>query len=152
MAGAWNVGDAGECRVTVDEDTDGDAIPDTWEKGPIDFNKDNIDDLTLTGADYLKKDIYFEVDYMEGHRFSDFARDDVVAAFKNCPKTVEDGPINVHIEIDDTEPIPIAHKDVTNIWDDFDKIKGIPLNDEVSDNTKWITLQKIRLSLLPFRA
>lgn len=145
MAGFWNVGDSGYCRVTVEADTDGDSIPDSWEKQPIDFNKDNVDDLTLIGADYLKKDIYVEVDYMQGHRFSDAARDDVVAAFKKCPGSVEDGPIKVHIEIDDTEPIPIAHKNTIRVWSDFDTIKDDSfgtLEQKVSDNAKWALLSK----------
>ena len=149
IAGYWNVGDAGECRVTVDEDTDGDALPDSWEKRPIDFNKDNIDDLNLAGADYLKKDIYVEVGYMEGHRFSDSARNDVVAAFRNCPGSVEDGPINVHIEIDDTEPIPIAHQDLLrvkgDVWSDFDRTKDDSFgttDQKVNENAKFILLTK----------
>jgi hypothetical protein len=147
--GPWNVGDSGYCTITVDNDTDGDAIPDSWEKRPIDFNKDGTDDLKLAGGDFLKKDIYVEVDYMEGHRFSDAARDDVIVAFKNCPASVEDGPINVHIEIDDTEPIPIAHQDLLrvkgNVWSDFDRIKDDSfgtLEQKVDENAKFILLAK----------
>lgn len=113
----------GYCRIVVDKDTDGDALPDSWEKQGIDFNKDGTLDLTLPGADFLKKDIYVEVDYMEGHRFSEAARDDVVAAFRNCPETVAYGPINLHVEIDDTDAGIGGHVDSLHMWTDFETLK-----------------------------
>ena len=107
MAGAWNIGDAGECKIQITKDTDSDALPDWWElMEDIDFNMDGTYDLKLQDADYQKKDIYVEVDYMEGHRFNAVARDNVVEAFRNCPGTVENGPIALHAEIDDSDKIP----------------------------------------------
>ncbi|MFX0067193.1 MAG: hypothetical protein ACFFC7_34110, partial [Candidatus Hermodarchaeota archaeon] len=139
----WMLSESGYCTVTIDKDTDGDALPDSWEKNGIDFNKDGTTDLTLPDADFMKKDIYIEVDYMDGHRPDLDALDDVVAAFQSCPSTVKNGPINIHIEVDDSEPILIVHEDVIRAWDRFDKIKEDyfgTLTQKVGNNAEF-TLQ-----------
>ena len=112
----------GKIKVTLEKDTDGDGLPNSWEKNGADFNKDNAPDFTLAGADWQKKDIFVEVDCMQGHRLSAVARDQVMAAFQNAPD-----PINLHVEIDDADNI--AHQDsirvdaYTGNWPDFDSIK-----------------------------
>jgi hypothetical protein len=88
--------------------------------GDIDFNMDGTYDLTLQGADYQKKDIYVEVDYMEGHRFNAVGRDNVVEAFRNCPRALKNGPIALHAEIDDSDKIPHSE---TIKWSDFKNLK-----------------------------
>ena len=113
----------GWTKVTIDKDTDGDSLWDSWEISGVDMDKDGYVDLILEGANWNQKDVYVEVDYMDGHRLSGVAKDDVVAAFRSCPRSVEYGPINVHIEIDDSEPLAIAHGDVVRIWEYFDRIK-----------------------------
>ncbi|HIJ07945.1 TPA: hypothetical protein HA274_01135 [Candidatus Bathyarchaeota archaeon] len=143
--GYWLLDHIGYVRVTIDKDSDGDAIPDSWEKQHIDFNKDGMPDLVLAGADPLKKDIYVEVDYMEGHEPSQAALDDVVAAFRNCPQTVKNGPISVHIEVDDSEPMVLEHQNVIRAWDRFDKIKETyfgTLTQKVGDYAEFALLAK----------
>ena len=98
-----------------------DTSEDWWEAmGDIDFNMDGTYDLKLRDADYQKKDIYVEVDYMEGHRFNAVARDNVVEAFRDCPRTLKNGPIALHAEIDDSDKIP--HSDTIK-WSDFKNLK-----------------------------
>ena len=121
MPGPWNLGDEGEAMVQISKDTDDDALPDWWELMGIDFNMDGTYDLTLQDANYEKKDIYVEVDYMEGHRFNAVARDDVAAAFLNCPGTVKNGPISIHTEIDDSDKIPHSE---TIKWSYFKDLKN----------------------------
>ena len=142
--GYWLLDHVGYVRITIDKDTDGDAIPDSWEKQPIDFNKDGNPDLTLKDADPLKKDIYIEVDYMDGHKPDPTALADVETAFRSCPATVRNGPIKLHIEVDNTEVIPIAHEDAIR-WSRFDQIKDHSFGttaEKVSGNAKWILLAK----------
>ena len=90
-------------------DADGDAIPDCWETDGIRIRKANGDIVTvhLAGADPQHKDIYVEVDYMQGHRPLDGALSDVQAAFARAPVFNPDGRIGVdlHIELDDSETI-----------------------------------------------
>lgn len=116
----WMIGTDGTCSVTLDEDADGDGIPDSWERGPIDINKDGTDDLTLVGASDAQKDIFVEVDYMEGQEMDGGAKAAVEQAFEQCPTDVEYGPIALHIELD--EQIPL-HPDF-NAWVAFDNYKS----------------------------
>ncbi|MFP2907073.1 hypothetical protein ACLESD_18900 [Pyxidicoccus sp. 3LFB2] len=50
-------------------DTDGDSLLDHWERKGLDFNQDGTVDLNLSVApyksNYLKKDLFVELDYME---------------------------------------------------------------------------------------
>jgi hypothetical protein len=141
--GYWNVGDAGYCRIKVDKDTDYDAIPDSWESNGIDFNWDGTVDLKLVGADYLKKDIFVEVDYLEGHRFSALAADEVTRAFSSCPVTVRNGPIAIHIEVDDSNRIP--HAEYIKFPNDFRDLKSQyfgTTTQRAGLNSKYVLLAK----------
>jgi Metallo-peptidase family M12B Reprolysin-like len=120
--GYWNVGDAGYCRVKVDKDTDYDAIPDSWEKNGIDFNWDGTVDLNLAGANYIKKDIYVEIDSMDGHIMRGDSIADVEQAFLNCPATVKNGPITLHGELDFSDTVP--HAEYIKFPNDFNTLKN----------------------------
>lgn len=129
---------AGTCRVTLDEDADGDGIPDSWERKPIDINKDGITDLTLLGASDSQKDIFVEVDHMEGEEMAASAKAAVEQAFEECPSSVEYGPIALHIELD--EEINWAH--VINGWDAFDDLKKSHFGSVDQHNEKWAKVAK----------
>jgi len=107
--------------VKICGDTDGDGLPDSWERKGIDYNKDGTIDLVLPGADWKHKDLFVEIDYMTGHDFDYTAKEMVVKAFRNAPVKNPDGVtgINLHVEID--EQIP--HQTPLKIWDDYDAIK-----------------------------
>ncbi len=66
-------------------DTDGDGIPDTWEINGIYFDNDGNVDLPLHQAPYnadpAVKDVFIEIDYMEGFRPSPFALANVKELF-----------------------------------------------------------------------
>jgi len=108
--------------VKICGDTDGDSLPDTWERKGIDYNKDGALDLILPNADWKHKDLFVEVDYMTGHDFDYTAKEMVVTAFKNAPVKNPDGKegISLHVEIDEQ----IAHQTPLKIWDDYDTIKA----------------------------
>jgi hypothetical protein len=133
----------GWIMVTIQKDTDGDGLWDSWETKGIDANNDGTIDLTLEGADWQHKDIYVEVDYMEGHKPDQGALDDVKATFHNCPATVAYSPINLHIEVDSTTPA--AHSDYIRFeWiNNFKATSGFGTYDQRhNENSDAILLAK----------
>ena len=124
-------------------DDDGDSLPNVWESpgGGIDVNGDGVIDLDLhaRGADPSHKDIFVEVDAMEGRgpRTVDTPvsldvtptgtiLDHVIEAFAEAPVDNPDGQtgIRLHIELDDVDlPLePFLMDD--SPWFEFDRIKG----------------------------
>jgi hypothetical protein len=61
--------------VAVLTDADSDGLPDFWEKyGAYDFNLDgdvDPEDVYLDGADWQRKDVFVEIDYMEDSTHTD---------------------------------------------------------------------------------
>ncbi|MBI1741614.1 DUF11 domain-containing protein [Candidatus Acetothermia bacterium] len=98
-------------------DTDGDGLPDDWEKNGLDINGDGIIDLDLPalGADPNHKDIFVEIDYMQAadhsHKPDPDALNDVIKAFADAPVANPDGKggIKLHLIVDESvlevEPI-----------------------------------------------
>ncbi|PXX61047.1 hypothetical protein DFR70_109238 [Nocardia tenerifensis] len=83
-------------------DTDGDGLADAWEKNGYDANGDGkIDvDLPTMGADPNHKDIFVEMDYMNGRLPTAAALDRVVAVFAAAPVTNPDGRNGITIHLD----------------------------------------------------
>jgi len=108
------------------DDSDEDGLMDAWElRG--DFDGDGITDLDLPalGALVDRKDIFVEVDYVQGQKPLDTLGPIVEAAFNQAPVDAGLG-INLHIEIN--EQIPLSEDAVSNIqdirvWEDFDVLK-----------------------------
>jgi hypothetical protein len=124
LNGVWRVSDYGECTIIIDKDSDGDAIPDSWEKNGIDINLDGNIDLTLNDADYEHKDIYVEVDYMNGRPFHSGAQHDVKRAFANAPVDNPDNSIGINLHIDIDELLPYREAlNLDNKWTDYYEIK-----------------------------
>ncbi len=93
-------------------DTDGDGILDIWEEkgGGIDWNCDGFIDLSLwdKNANPFHKDIFVEVDRMEGFLTYPGALSDVEVAFHGVPNKYINNPdgadgINLHAEFDPSE-------------------------------------------------
>ena len=108
-------------------DTDGDGLPDDWEIQGVDFNGDGIADLPLHqapfNADFRRKDIFLEVDYMErpGRTLRPDALFEVMlnTAFQLAPV----GPTGMSLHVDVDEPVPYVNG-IT-----FDERRRGPLND-----------------------
>jgi hypothetical protein len=129
----------------MDHDLDG--IPTPWEigGGGIDVNLDGIVDLDLfaRGASPFHKDLFVEVDAMQGrgplardHDRFDYSAagvtptytvlDRVIQAFARAPVQNPDGVdgIRLHIELDETT-IPLEpFVDANQPWAEFDRIKA----------------------------
>ena len=78
-------------------DDDGDSLCDNWETAGIDIDEDGVSDLTLPGSNPNRKDIYVEIDYMQGRKPGAGALADVEAAFARHN-------ISLHTLIDDEVP------------------------------------------------
>ncbi len=119
-----------------------DGIADTWKINGIDLNGDGTIDFTPPDATPMQKDVYVEVDAMNGFapqplpaNLEPNIPDDlktgtyldlVVAAFYYAPVDDPDGTtgINLHIEIDQTSlPVDIWN-DQPNGWPDFYSFKS----------------------------
>ena len=95
-------------------DKDQDGLLDRWETDGIDMNNQPGPELTLAGANPNKRDVYVELDYMDGHKPDANAIADVVNAF-----AAQD--VNLHVEQD--EQIPHAN-DITT-FAGFDSTKAM---------------------------
>ena len=86
----------------LDSDTDGDALPDSWEEDGIDVDGDGTPELDLPamGADPDHKDIFAEVDFMAGHRIDDANIDAVTTAFAAAPVSNPDGQPGINLHVD----------------------------------------------------
>lgn len=113
----------GSIQVTLEKDTDGDGLLDSWEQFGIDYDNDGtIDlDLPMMGADFEHKDVFVEADYMAGRRPKQDAINDVEAAFANANVGNPDGifGINLHVTID--EAVPAV--ELLNSFDEYYQIK-----------------------------
>jgi|GEM_PF-1831424 len=95
-------------------DDDGDGLPNGWELHGYDANNDGtIDvDLPALGANYRRKDIFVEMDYMyradatNGLAPNQNVLNSIVAVFNSAPVSNPDGTtgITIHLELDDLVP------------------------------------------------
>ncbi|MEU8222954.1 hypothetical protein [Kribbella sp. NPDC048915] len=94
--------DSGRAAVVAATDTDGDALPDAWETNGYDANGDGTVDVDLPalGADPQKKDLFVEMDYMDGRLATTAALDRIVQVFASAPVSNPDGSTGVTIHLD----------------------------------------------------
>jgi uncharacterized repeat protein (TIGR01451 family) len=127
------------------QDNDGDGLYDCWETEGLDINGDGIVDLPLNqppyNADPMHKDIFVEIDYMEGsdsHRPSDKALQSVADAFAAAPATNPDNTAGITLHLAGSNGMvdeAVPHNDEVNFSQyldsacantaaDFDSIKA----------------------------
>jgi hypothetical protein len=93
-------------------DTDADGLADAWETRGIDLDEDGVIDLRLGGgsdpmpADPQRKDIFVEVDAMQGLAPAQSDLDRVAAVFASAPVVNPNGTtgITLHARLDETMP------------------------------------------------
>jgi hypothetical protein len=106
--------------ISPSMDTDGDGLLDDWEKDGIDIDSDGAIDLNLKtlGADWQHKDVFVEIDYMDGLRPDAIAINNVQIAFSKAPVNNPDSKtgINLHVLVDQK----IEFQPFTLEWGDFD--------------------------------
>jgi hypothetical protein len=125
----------GSLTVTIEKDTDGDGLPDSWELYGVDSDKDGTVDLDLAmlGADWQHKDVFVEADHMADRRPRQDALRDVKDAFARAPVSNPDGVngINLHVIIDENVPAI----GLLNSFDDYYAYKAMHFGtpDERSD-------------------
>ena len=97
-----NTGQSTEPDWQAINDTDGDALPDSWEQNGVDVDGDGTPDLDLSsmGADPDHKDIFIEVDFMAGHRIADAQIDAVTQAFEDAPVPNPDNDAGITLHVD----------------------------------------------------
>ncbi|MEV6067217.1 hypothetical protein AB0L82_11745 [Nocardia sp. NPDC052001] len=83
-------------------DTDGDGLPDNWEKYGLDADGDGVAEVDLPGmgADPNHKDIFVEMDYMTGKEPSDAVLDRITQVFATSPVTNPDKKTGIGIHLD----------------------------------------------------
>ncbi|GAA0575900.1 hypothetical protein GCM10009534_07400 [Kribbella sandramycini] len=89
-------------QAVLATDTDGDSLPDSWETNGYDANGDGVIDVNLPamGADPRKKDLFVEMDYMEGRLATTAALDRIVQVFAQAPVSNPDGTTGIKIHLD----------------------------------------------------
>ncbi|TCC53088.1 hypothetical protein E0H75_05005 [Kribbella capetownensis] len=93
---------AGSTRVVAATDSDGDALPDAWETNGYDANGDGVIDVDLPamGATPNKKDLFVEMDYMDGRLASAAALDRIVQVYATAPVSNPDGSTGIRVHLD----------------------------------------------------
>lgn len=83
-------------------DSDGDGLPDTWEESGYDADNDGTVDIDLPtlGANKYRKDIFVEVDWINGAAPNNAIWNPIETAFANAPILNPDGSSGITIHID----------------------------------------------------
>jgi hypothetical protein len=111
-------------------DSDGDGLFDPWETDGIPANGSvPALDLPALGADPQHKDVFVELDHLEGHALDQSALDAVIAAFAAAPVGNPDGAQGITLHVDDGDELP--HDPVLGFpagagdydWSEFDALK-----------------------------
>jgi hypothetical protein len=118
--------------ASLRQDTDGDGLPDVWEKDGYTENGTFVD-LPGMGADPRHKDLFVWMDYMVRPDSVSLAPsqtviDNIKTAFANAPVQNPDGTtgINIHpvlgTQVTYVETLGVAG-DYTQVWTQFDSLK-----------------------------
>lgn len=134
-------------------DRDGDGLFDLWETQGIDVNHDGVIDLDLPsmGADPDRKDLFVEVDWLDGFRPSNDTLSRVEQAFANTEPGAVYNPdgsagIKLHWFVDElipaTDELSKLPEDVAETWKVFDEIKANHFGSPIErSHTQWEQIQ-----------
>lgn len=98
----------GDARVDVGcaeiipnlDDTDGDGLFDAWENDGLDMGEDGFLNLAGMGADALHKDIFLELDWLQGQKPTRIAVESMKDAFAAAPVSNPDGVDGINLWVD----------------------------------------------------
>jgi hypothetical protein len=117
----------------LSRDTDGDGLPDVWERNGYRVGNTFVD-LPALGADPRHKDLFVWMDYMVHPTKGSLAPsqtviDNIQAVFANAPVTNPDGTTGIRIHPILKNNVPYAESlgvqdDYTQVWIDFDTRKN----------------------------
>lgn len=118
--------------VDASSDTDGDGLFDDWERNGIPYfeTDGSAQRYVLPGANWLRKDVYVEVDAMTGMAPAQATLNRVVEVFSLAPvPAVPDHPgalpgISLHAELDDID-IPARYYVQDDGWQEFQADKEL---------------------------
>jgi hypothetical protein len=151
-----SITDCGPNGVNQGGDTDGDGICDNWEDGThgnglhIRFSQNGINysyDLSCNPStpgdcpSATHKDVYMELDWMQGHAPSSTAINDVVTAYNNAPVQNNDGVNGVHLHIQYGEN-PSSSDGNTGVHVTLLKVKTALWNTNASPNYGFWVLKE----------
>lgn len=95
-----------EVCFSIDVDSDGDGLLNSWEENGVDVDGDGTIDITLpsVGANPQRKDIFVEVDCLVAANHSHCPRQDAIVdaiqSFANAPVANPDGTTGVQLHVD----------------------------------------------------
>jgi len=131
IVGAYLDSDAGDFSGSayLFNDADRDGLPDRWENGGIPYIDGNgvEQHFMLPGANRLHKDLYVEVDEMDGISLSNAAIALLEAAFADAQQTNPDGidGISLHVLKDEGNLPHVQNWQTDGCWPlDFDAVRS----------------------------
>lgn len=110
-------------------DTDGDGLPDRWERDGV-WVEGTFVDLPKMGADPLRKDVFVEVDMMVGIWPKSGALELVTEAFRNAPVENPDGSRGISLHID-SGPHKVMNPKTGEVWGELSKANRVPWQEEL---------------------
>lgn len=143
---------ASTAQVPVDPDTDSDGLPDSWETKGVDtdFNGTIDVDLPGFGANPRHKDLFVELDSMNGHVIDKASIDTVVRSFRQAPVANPDGRggINLHV---DNGPSSVMNPENGATWGNRSAANTVGHQDvlgsfDAQGNYDWTAFDSIKRS------
>jgi hypothetical protein len=143
--------------LVLQVDSDGDGLWDHWERNGIRLGSEGgvVMDLPGWGANPLHKDLFVEVDAMDGRAPFPQAISNVVDAFKQAPADLVNNPdgqpgIKLHVTLSDTN-VPLAVWGA-NVWEEYDLIKTNYFGTaaERSRTNEWPLIKKARAQVFRY--
>lgn len=118
-------------------DSDGDGIPDVWERNGVTLNGQFID-LPAMGADPNKPDIFLHIDWMQDathdQRLSNAAIRRVVDAFANSPYRSPTGSRGINLHVDQGRN-SILNFNTNATWGDLSRAQRITWKNNIGSVT-----------------
>jgi hypothetical protein len=99
----------GDYNGNGNDDDDGDGLKDCWEaNGQVSYVKGDGTSVTtpLPNANPQRKNLYLEIDFMQGHKPHQESIDAVIKAFKRSPVTNPDGSTGIDLFVKVDEELP----------------------------------------------